>query len=126
MNELSILSFASKLQNFHRTCCMDAKGFKSNYGIEPTVYMVCHGLLGNSNEYDPYPDTLKHEHLLYSLDFLKRYETERRMAERYGKTPKTLRKWVWVYVKKIASLKPKVVSIIIIIIRSFEILPILN
>lgn len=109
MNDQTILSLASDLQHLQK--CMDAKSFKTNFGIDPTVYMICHGLLGNSSEYDPYPGILKHDHLLYALDFLKRYETETVMELKYNKTPKTLRKWIWVYVKKIAALKPKVVSV---------------
>ena len=111
MNEQNILSLASDLQ--HLPKCMDAKCFKSNFGIEPTLYMICHGLLGNSSEYDPYPGILKHDHFLYALDFLKRYETEATMALKYSKSPKTLRKWIWVYVKKIAALKSKVVSVLV-------------
>ena len=80
---------------------MKERDFKSHFGVDPTVYMMIYNLLENGNEFDPQPEiVLQHDHLLYALDFLKRYETESRMATRYGKLEKTLRKWIWIYVKK--------------------------
>ena len=110
MDSNSIVEYASNLQNLRR--CMKADNFRSHFGVDPTGYMMLYGLLGNSNRYDPYPQHLHHKHLLICLDFLKRYETENRMATRYGMTEKTIRKWVWIYTKKIAIQKSKVVSLL--------------
>ena len=109
MNSINILHYASKIQRLHNV--MTATDFKSHFGITPTVYIVTFSLLKGGNEYDPYPEYLAHSDLLYALDFMKRYGVEKIIATRYGKTTKTVRKWIWIYVKKIASLKTKVVSI---------------
>ena len=109
MNSISILQYASKIQRLHNV--MTETDFKSHFGITPTVYILTFSLLKGGNEYDPYPEHLAHSDLLYALDFMKRYGVEKIIATRYGKTTKTVRKWIWIYVKKIASLKTKVVSI---------------
>ena len=50
-------------------------------------------------------------HLFWALNFLKNYETESVCASKFGGVDeKTLRKWVWIYIKGIASLASQVVS----------------
>ena len=108
MNDIKIVMFASHIQNLHRT--MTQSSFQSHFGIKPTLYMILYGKLESNRMYDPYPDDLRHDHLLYALDFLKRYDIEARMETRYGQSKKTLRKWIKIYVKKIGALKSKLVS----------------
>ena len=50
-------------------------------------------------------------HLFWALNFLKNYETESVCASKFGGVDeKTLRKWVWFYIKGISSLASQVVS----------------
>ena len=51
------------------------------------------------------------KHLFWGLLFLKNYCTEPVMVRVVGHVdPKTLRKWVWIFVNEIAGLRPQVVS----------------
>jgi hypothetical protein len=50
-------------------------------------------------------------HLLWTLLFLRTYPTEETLASRVGADEKTVRKWVWFYIKGISSLSPVVVSV---------------
>jgi hypothetical protein len=56
----------------------------------------------------------KPEHLLWTLQFLKTYETEEILSNTFGVSRKTYRKWVWIMVKSISDSKKRVVSIFII------------
>ena len=51
------------------------------------------------------------KHLFWSLFFLKQYCVESVMVRVFHHVdPKTLRKWIWIFVPAIADLKPRVVS----------------
>ena len=53
-------------------------------------------------------------HLLWALYFMKNYETKSEDVTNFdGVDEKTLRKWVWFYVKGISKLASNVVSLLI-------------
>ena len=50
-------------------------------------------------------------HLLWTLMFLKSYTKEKTMCTLVGiRDPKTLRKWVWLFIDNLAELESSVVS----------------
>ena len=87
-------------------CC-----FKAHFGID---WIVCAKLwvlllpLFSDNSY-----TLagaKMVHLLWTLMFLRLYDTEDILAARVGVVEKTYRKWVWLFIDLISYLEVDVVS----------------
>ena len=44
-------------------------------------------------------------YFLQALNFLYRYDVEKEREPKFDRSPKTMREWVWYYVKKIAALK---------------------
>jgi hypothetical protein len=62
------------------------------------------------------PEKIKPKHLLWTLYFLKVYSREAPGCSAVGGSkgaidPKTLRKWVWLFIERIAKLADEVVSI---------------
>jgi hypothetical protein len=85
--------------------------FASSYGTEPLIVAILwQMLMNNSNKCDnskPYP-----KHLLWALMFLKSYDTEMNIASRLRVDEKTYRKWLWIILPWIATLKRDVVSLL--------------
>jgi hypothetical protein len=81
--------------------------FASSYGTEPLIAAILWEMMMNSNiQYDkPFP-----KHLLWALMFLKSYDTEMNIASRLRVDEKTYRKWLWIILPWIATLKREAVS----------------
>jgi hypothetical protein len=84
--------------------------FASSYGTEPLIVAIVWDMMKNSNKNSipdnkPYP-----KHLLWALMFLKSYDTEMNIASRLRVDEKTYRKWLWIILPWIATLKREVVS----------------
>ncbi len=91
---------------------MEARRFRSFFGTSVEVVMNLWRLLA---EHNLLPCKAKIKHLLWTLFFLKVYPTEPPSCSALGGSrgaidPKTMRKWVWMMIQKIAKLGPVVVS----------------
>jgi hypothetical protein len=47
----------------------------------------------------------KVDHLFWTLHWLKKYPEEEELAGKYNKTEKTIRKWLWITVERLARLE---------------------
>jgi hypothetical protein len=81
--------------------------FVSTFGTDPIVVAVLWKLLSAQT---PYIQGCKPQHLLWALMFMKLYSKETVLAVLSGSSEKTLRKWVWYFLRQISSLVPHVVS----------------
>jgi hypothetical protein len=81
--------------------------FMSLYGTEPQVVALLWSLLPNlvKNKNGCHP-----KHLLWSLNFLKQYDTAINNGIRFGCDEKTFRHWSWYMLESIEPLKFQVVS----------------
>ncbi len=91
---------------------METRRFRSCFGAGKEVVMQLWDLLVAHNLL-PCKATIKH--LLWALYFMKVYATENSTCAVLGGSngaidPKTMRKWVWKFIEKIAELGPVVVS----------------
>ena len=86
--------------------------FRSWFGTDPLIVQLIWRMLYESRWlFKGY--FAKPIHLLWSLHFLKNYETESENASIYGSVDeKTVRKWVWFYIQGISKLASKVVSLV--------------
>jgi len=94
------------------TIIMETRRFRSCFGAGKEVVMHLWDLLVEHNLL-PCKATIKH--LLWALYFMKVYATENSTCSVLGGSngaidPKTMRKWVWKFIEKIAELGPVVVS----------------
>ena len=78
-----------------------ARRFNSNFGCTPSV---CTSLWNRLDETNDLPRTARISHLLWSLMFLKVYATETVFASIFECDEKTLRKWIWMMIEKIATI----------------------
>ena len=83
----------------------DIMAFRSNYGLNPEQ---CVSLWKKIR--CKLADDVRSRHLLWSLFFLKTYNTETVSASKFMVTRKTYRKYLWKVVKAIAKVAPDVVS----------------
>jgi hypothetical protein len=74
--------------------------FKSFYGVSPLICQTVWNLL-NANKL---PSGSKPLHLLWTLIFLKQYNSEHVNHAITGADEKTFRKWVWIFIELIADL----------------------
>lgn len=86
------------------------KRFKDHYGASHFLVANLWGDLLTTNHlpagHDPNARLSIHN-LLEALHFLYRYKRESEREATFDKTPKTLRKWCWYYLKRIQALKAK-------------------
>ena len=84
--------------------------FRGRFGVDPSSVLILWNYLEIHGEFDfLYRQSLVLEHLFWALEFLKNYCNEDTQADKFGVDQKTYRKWIWVYVKGIASIAPKLV-----------------
>ena len=93
---------------------METRRFRSFFGTSKEVVIFLWDLLAAHNLL---PDKATIKHLLWALYFMKVYATENSTCSVLGGSngaidPKTMRKWVWKFIEKIAELGPVVVSAI--------------
>jgi hypothetical protein len=81
--------------------------FKSFYGSQPIVFVKIWEDLQTTDILEARINAKKHlcDHLLMCAYFLKVYPTETTMAGMFKMEEKTVRKWVWLFAKKIQALK---------------------
>ena len=93
------------------TCC-----FKAHFGID---WMLCAKIWGCIlpllTNRDLNLNGVKMKHLLWTLLFLRLYDTEEVLAAKVGTGEKTYRKWVWMLIDIISYLRVDVVSDFIIV-----------
>ena len=83
--------------------------FKAYFGTSPLVCSILWSMISSD-----LPSGASFLHLLWGLIFLKVYATESVLSRIVGGADeKTFRKWTWLIVKKIASLKSRVVSFVL-------------
>ena len=86
--------------------------FRSWFGTSPEICEILWARLNISGWTDFSGVRPAHPmYLLWALLFLKSYGTEALLSAVVGADEKTYRKWVWFYVKGIASLHGSIVSI---------------
>lgn len=85
--------------------------FRARFGLDPISVLILWKMLTTDHTIEILSTPLSLENLFWALDFLKNYSNESVQADNYGVDPKTYRKWLWPYIKAVASLAPKVVSI---------------
>lgn len=86
---------------------MDDRVFRAHFGCCPEVCSILWQRISRERtdgKAMPY-------HLLWTLNFLKAYDSEDVLATRFGTTRNTIRKWIWTILRKICRLKRRVVSI---------------
>jgi hypothetical protein len=81
--------------------------FKAFFGVTPKICAIIWNLLS-----DLRPVSAKPKYLLWSLCFLKQYNTENLNHAIFGADEKTIRKWIWYFVRLLSELD---------IVRSFNI-----
>jgi len=91
---------------------METRRFRKFFGISAAVTMILWDLLV---EHNLLPPKGKIKHLLWSLYVLKIYSNEEPTCAVLGGSkgaidPKTMRHWVWAFIRAIAKLGPVVVS----------------
>lgn len=84
------------------------QSFRAHFG---TSADVCSILWDNIRASRRCPRCIRPIHLLWSLLFLKTYDTTDVLAARVNTSPNTLRKWVWIVLRLIQKLKRKVVRV---------------
>jgi hypothetical protein len=91
---------ASAIINCKQQTIMWDRLFRAHFGISITVcaslwvMLTDHGLPAGSNM----------SHCLWTLFFLKNYVCEDVACSRFKTTPKTFRKWVWIFIEAIGQL----------------------
>ena len=85
--------------------------FRALFGIDPCCVHLLFTLLEDHGHFDDAITKLNLIHLFWALEFLKNYSNEEVQSNKFGVDSKTYRKWFWIYVKAIASLAPRLVSI---------------
>ena len=85
----------------------NVKLFKQTYGVS---WKVCEDLWDLLDMYGDWKEVRRPQHLMWTLLFLRKYDTERSNAARVGTTTNTFRKWVWRVIEEISSLAPMIVS----------------
>ena len=97
-------------RSYKKNVGYSGRRFRSWFGTDPLiVHLIWKILYESCWLFKAY--SVKPIHLLWSLHFLKNYETESENASIYGCVDeKTVRKWVWFYVQGISELASKVVS----------------
>ena len=86
----------------------DVRRFRANFGISSLVFSIVWSLLKKLRKKHPGAEM---QHLCWACMMLKTYPTENDMSSKIGGVDeKTLRKWVWIFIKGIAALENTVVS----------------
>ena len=81
---------------------MSATLFKNIYGMSPLQTTVTwNNIIGSSNVLDKF----RKNHLLWTLRFLRHYQTKQCLAHDVNVAPGTLMKWVWYTIELLAKLK---------------------
>jgi len=85
--------------------------FRARFGVDPSsVLVLWNNLKFFCWQFDSLCNqSLNLEHLFWTLEFLKGYACEIIQADKFGIDPKTYRKWIWQYIKAIASIAPQLV-----------------
>ena len=98
-NDLTLSSFSTSLRYHSRS----VRRFRSSFGTECETCALIWNLVRNK------PRGCHQKHLLWALMFLKTASTNELLASNFDCTEKTLRKWVWFFVKSISMMKRYVV-----------------
>jgi hypothetical protein len=74
--------------------------FLALFGVPPIhAYKLWRMIIDNGN-----PEKIAPKHLMWALFFLRTYNREEVIATIMGVTEKTLRKWIWLVIKKLSSI----------------------
>jgi hypothetical protein len=82
------------------SCKIGMRRFKAFFGCSPKVCSIVWDMIKNDA-----PSGSDPKHLLWTLVFLKGYETEHKLKGILGEDEKTIRKWIWTFVTRLALLK---------------------
>lgn len=109
---LLLVGFSRKRQkNVKREKNLDR--FSSHFGIRfPGVYAVLWEMLQTTDNADIRVDNATEkdfEHFLWALHFLAVYPTENQCEATFDASDRTVRKYVWIFIEKIARLLPEVI-----------------
>ena len=88
---------------------MTDRSFRAHFGCSPDVCSILWEMIDTQGCLRC--SGMMPRHLLWTLNFLKAYETEDLIASRMGTTRKTLRKWIWIVLRAIAGLKRRLVRV---------------
>ena len=91
-------------RSYKHNCNLDR--YRQAYGVTPkTVARVWHELRTSNNPAAKLPVDSNPIHLLLSIRFLWRYEVYEDLGRFFGiRSPKTVKKWVWEYLKRMSHL----------------------
>jgi len=111
--EIRVLGLTQVGFDIQRQLSVNAKKnmerFHSHYGHSPMVFARAWNDLQTTTiaaaRIDPANEGITISNFLYSILYLKIYPTEEQMSGRWGYCEKTVRKWAWFFIKKIAALK---------------------
>lgn len=73
--------------------------FKSFFGVSPVVCALTWDIIKFEAPSQSAPN-----HLLWCLYFLKQYPTEHEMRSLFKADEKTIRKWIWIFLKMLSNL----------------------
>ena len=82
--------------------------FSAHFGASPDICVL---LWHESTPHDPSGGKMRPVHLLWALYFLRCYPTEEQLEATVHRSPKTVRKWIWLALNRIQSLLPTKVSV---------------
>ena len=88
---------------------LQSRTWRSHFGVCPRASLNMWRLLLTHFEHE-HARGLDLSAFFMTLCFLKSYPSVEMMASRVQKDPKTVRKWLWWYIRKMASLHPILVS----------------
>jgi hypothetical protein len=114
MSAAEILVFGLRLVNcrFRNSEKVKLRRFKAHFGAKPECAVQMWDAMRTTNIPEARLEANAHiKHLLISLHFLKCYPTEEVLASKFGLDEKTVRNWVWKYVKKLALLKTEKIKL---------------
>lgn len=74
--------------------------YKAFHGVSPNICQILWDKLSNVR-----PKTSQPKHLLWCLHFLKQYNSENNNRAIFGVHEKTIRKWVWCFVKLLSDME---------------------
>ena len=94
--------------DFTRNCHTGHRIFREFFGTSPSI---CSVVWREFESIDAIPKSAQPQHLLWALLFLKRYLTEHVMSSIICCDEKTIRKWVWTFVRLLSSKLTIVISI---------------
>lgn len=111
VDPLAFLNQGLRYMNLeHHVADVEAR-FKAHFGSSPYICSMVWTMIVEAQASQPVlPNNASFVHLLWALLLMKVYASEAVLSGIVGADQKTFRKWSWLLIRKVATLKDRVVS----------------